>query len=149
MANIKISELTEKTTLHKDDLFPIVDSEADLTKSVKFGTIKPYKIYTFLATQTSTNAPTVTVLENTLGGTVVWTYDSAGVYVGTLAGAFTVNKTVIPQHGTSNNEAGADYYLNVGRTDDNSIYVETALTSTSVSTDGLLTAKLIEIRVYN
>jgi hypothetical protein len=32
-------------------------------------------------------------LENTLGGTVVWTRDDVGVYFGTLAGVFTENKT--------------------------------------------------------
>ena len=31
----------------------------------------------------------------TLGGTVVWTRNAAGDYEGTLAGAFTVNKTQV------------------------------------------------------
>ena len=53
-----------------------------------------YSVYTALLTQTGTNAPVATVLENTLGGTVVWTRDSAGFYTGTLAGAFTVSKTI-------------------------------------------------------
>ena len=35
----------------------------------------PYKVYTALLTQTGTNAPVATVLENTLGGTPVWSYD--------------------------------------------------------------------------
>lgn len=46
------------------------------------------KIYRALLTQTGTDAPVATVLENTLGGTLVWTRSQAGNYVGTLAGAF-------------------------------------------------------------
>jgi len=53
------------------------------------------KVYVALLTQTGTNAPVATVLKNTLGGTVVWTYDSVGQYHGTLASAFTLNKTVV------------------------------------------------------
>ena len=56
---------------------------------------RPYKVYTALLTQTGTDAPVATVLENTLGGEVVWTYGSTGVYIGTLAGVFTSNKTIV------------------------------------------------------
>lgn len=52
-----------------------------------------YLVYTALLSQSGTDAPTVFVLQNTLGGPVVWTRDSPGVYHGTLAGAFTANKT--------------------------------------------------------
>ena len=51
------------------------------------------RVYRALLTQTGTNAPVATVLENTLGGTVVWTRDSTGIYIGTLLGAFPSNKT--------------------------------------------------------
>jgi len=54
-----------------------------------------YLVYTALLTQTGTDAPVATVLENTLGGTVVWTYDDIGLYQGTLTDAFTENKTWI------------------------------------------------------
>jgi len=45
--------------------------------------------------QTGTTAPVATVLENSLSGTVVWTRTSAGIYVGTLAAAFTSGKTTL------------------------------------------------------
>jgi hypothetical protein len=48
--------------------------------------------YTALLTQSGTNAPVATVLENDLGGTVVWTRNNTGVYFGTLAGAFLADK---------------------------------------------------------
>ncbi|MGB4897977.1 MAG: hypothetical protein WBP57_06055, partial [Ignavibacteria bacterium] len=56
---------------------------------------RPYKVYTALLSQTGTNAPTATVLENTLGGTVVWSRTGVGIYNATLSGAFTTNKTII------------------------------------------------------
>lgn len=52
-----------------------------------------YKIYRALITQTGTNNPTIIVLENTLGGDIVWTRTSQGFYKGTLANAFDDNKT--------------------------------------------------------
>jgi len=44
-------------------------------------------------TQSGTNAPTVVVLNNTLGGTPVLSYDAPGSYIATLAGAFPKAKT--------------------------------------------------------
>jgi len=52
-------------------------------------------IYKALLTQTGTDAPVATVLENTLGGTVVWTYYGIGDYRGTLSGAFPENDTLL------------------------------------------------------
>ncbi len=52
-----------------------------------------YKVYTAILNQTGTEAPVATVLENTLGGEVVWSYLAVGQYVGTLAGAFPSGKT--------------------------------------------------------
>lgn len=44
------------------------------------------KVYTAILSQTGTNDPTATVLQNTLGGTVVWTHQGTGVYHGTFIG---------------------------------------------------------------
>lgn len=46
------------------------------------------KVYRALLTQSGTNAPVATVLENTLGGTPVWSRSGNGNYRITLAGAF-------------------------------------------------------------
>jgi len=53
-----------------------------------------YLKYVALLSQDGTSAPTATVLENTLGGTVVWSYSDVGVYIATLANTFTDGKTV-------------------------------------------------------
>lgn len=66
-----------------------------LTGSNVIGGGSSYLVYRALLTQTGTNAPIATVLENTLGGTVVWTRIQAGTYLATLSGAFTLGKTFI------------------------------------------------------
>lgn len=49
---------------------------------------RPYKAYSALISQTGTSAPTAVVLENTLGGTPVFSYVGSGEYRLTLTGAF-------------------------------------------------------------
>jgi len=57
------------------------------------GLVNGVKVYRALLTQSGTDAPVATVLENTLGGVPVWSRADTGQYFATLAGAFTVNKT--------------------------------------------------------
>lgn len=57
------------------------------------GTINSVKRYVALLTQSGTDAPVATVLENSLGGTVVWTRNDVGDYIATLAAAFPEAKT--------------------------------------------------------
>jgi len=101
-----------------------------------------YKKYVALLTQTGTSAPTATVLENTLGGTVVWTRTSTGEYKGTLTGAFTTNKTFFPQPSIS-----LASYILAAVLNTNELTISSRNTS-GVSTDALLTNSTIEIRVY-
>lgn len=62
-------------------------------------TINPLKIktiYVALLTQTGTNDPTATVLQNTTGQTLTWTRDGAGYYIITSETTlFTENKTTV------------------------------------------------------
>jgi hypothetical protein len=53
------------------------------------------KRWTARITQSGENPPTVSVLENTLGGNVSWSRISEGVYFGELSGAFPQTRTVI------------------------------------------------------
>ena len=53
------------------------------------------KMYTALLSQSGTDAPVAAVLQNTLGGTVVWTRAVVDRYRGTQSNAFTENKTFI------------------------------------------------------
>jgi len=106
-------------------------------------TVKPYKVYTALLTQSGTSAPTATVLENTLGGSITWTYTSTGSYVGTLTSAFTLNKTWTIATGSGS----ADTTITVSRSSDNTVNVSTLLAGTP--TNGIISPASIEIRVYN
>ncbi len=55
-----------------------------------------YTVYTALITQAGTAAPVATVLQNTTGGTIVWTRNSTGRYVATISGTtYTADKTVV------------------------------------------------------
>lgn len=114
-----------------------------------------YLVYTALLTQSGTDAPVATVLENTLGGTVVWSYVSTGTYRATLSGAFTSNKTVLPFFPNTSdntrriqtNEDGDDVFYGIG-------IISTSVVEMSI-VDGNLSpvnAKinnfLFEIRVY-
>jgi hypothetical protein len=58
-----------------------------------------YTEYIATLLQENADAPVATVISNTLGGTVVWSYDAVGQYSGTLAGAFPVSKTFITSSG--------------------------------------------------
>ena len=105
-------------------------------------------------------APVSNVLENTLGGDVIWTRNGTGSYTGTLIGAFVSGKYVQPPIAA----LGFDQYVHDGgatslpiiesidrcfywRNDDDSIAVFT-IESDSFS-DNRLSDTAIEIKVYN
>lgn len=70
-------------------------ADMDAIIEVAAGGAASYSVYTALLSQSGTNAPVATVLQNTLGGTVMWGYSSVGNYTATLANAFPANKTVV------------------------------------------------------
>ena len=103
-----------------------------------------YKKYTALITQTSISPPTVIELENTIGP-IVWTRNSIGFYYGTLAGAFTINRTY-----TMINQVEQNGIVMVARLSDNTITITTTnLNSpTAARQDYILLNNTLEIRVY-
>jgi hypothetical protein len=54
-----------------------------------------YRVYSASVTQVGTNAPTASILQNTLNCNITWTYISSGVYKGTSTGAFPLGRTLI------------------------------------------------------
>ena len=103
-----------------------------------------YKKYIALITQSTTNAPTVIELENTIGP-IVWTRTAVGVYFGTLAGAFTLDKTYVM---LSNVELNG--IVTAERRDNNSIEINTTNlhSPTAAKHDTHLLKNTLEIRVY-
>ena len=102
-----------------------------------------YKVYTALLTQAGTNAPVAIVLENTLGGTIVWSRFNTGTYRGTLTGAFTVNKTII-----FNNITNGNIQIASGTSDVNTVQL-IARDMSGNAQDGGVNSMSLEIRVYN
>lgn len=75
----------------------LFDSDGIVTKTEWLDivdTFRPCERWVGLLSQAGTDAPTAVVLENTLGGTIVWTRGTTGTYVGTLPNTFQTNKTV-------------------------------------------------------
>ena len=107
---------------------------------------RPYKVYTALLSQTGTNAPTATALENTLGGSVAWSRIGSGVYLGELTGAFVNNKTWSSVSIGGYLSGGANSVA-LKRFDNNSVILIT--NKDTLSSDNILDLASIEIRVYN
>ncbi len=110
---------------------------------------RPYRSYVAIVTQSGTSAPTATVLENQLGGTVVFTYLGVGQYAMTLVGAFPINKSYCVQHQMAGSEDNADtkFLLYCKRNSDDAFLLET-LDDSAANTNALLKEQFIEIRVY-
>lgn len=108
-------------------------------------------VYAAILTQTGTDAPHVIVLENTLGGEVVWTREDVGVYMATLTDAFTIGKTVFPLGSVQYiSPPFADNFIGTSGTsyvDDDIVYYQTQNGDGSVS-DSILNGTLIKIEVY-
>mgnify|MGYP003628645901 CR=1 FL=1 len=109
-----------------------------------------YTVYTALITQTGADAPVATVLQNTTGGTIVWTRNSTGRYLATISGAtYTANKTAILL--TSGSASATDgRFLKVedsGNTTVQAFY--NFDTSANTAQDGIVTGAMIEIRIYS
>ena len=119
----------------------------------------PYKVYTVILNQSGTNAPVPTVLENTFGGDIVWSYSSTGSYLGTLAGAFTSQKTFFFINSEANYNSGPQLYnqkiREFYRISDGIISLTqvglnfTAGVFSSVGNENNFSDLFIEIRVYS
>jgi hypothetical protein len=103
-----------------------------------------YTKYIALISQTSTSAPTVIELENTIGP-IIWTRGAVGIYFGTLAGAFTLNKTYVMLSQVLPNSI-----VMAKRRDNNTIEINTTNlhSPTAAYHDTHLFNNTLEIRVY-
>lgn len=113
------------------------------------------KVYRALLTQTGTDAPVATVIENTLGGEVVWTRGNLGTYAGTLANAFTADKTFVNIQGdlaVGDWDGGtAIKAFSIVRSGSSAVSVQTvigALGGSWASADDCLVGQSVEILVY-
>jgi hypothetical protein len=124
---------------HEDD---VVRDITELYENSELG----YKVYTALLSQSGTDAPTAVVLENTIGGTVTFSYNDVGNYYATLTGAFVNNKTFVII-GTAY-ELGGGYHNYANRDGNNDILIQ-SFQDTDAPTNNLLSKTAFEIRVYS
>ena len=103
-----------------------------------------YTKYIALISQSSTAAPTVIELENTIGP-IVWTRSSTGIYIGTLAGVFTLDKTY-----TTLSQVATDSIALVYRKTIDTIEINTTNLHSPIAAlhDTHLVKNTLEIRVY-
>jgi hypothetical protein len=110
----------------------------DQLNAVSPSGIKRYKA---LITQTGTSAPTVTILENSIGD-ITYGYTSAGAYTANSSGLFTSGKTFLflnPTYGTGN-------YTAIKYNSSNILDIKSLNGITP--TDGILSAQSLLIEVY-
>lgn len=104
--------------------------------------LQPERVYIAQLTQTSTTAPTYTVIKNTLQNSIDWTYTGIGVYTQVIGTKFDKTKATYAISGGIAATAG----LNIGVNTD-TLTITTA-TSNAVA-NSLLTASPVTIRVQH
>jgi hypothetical protein len=112
-----------------------------VTQSINGAPVVNYKKYIALISQTGTNDPTLSILENTIGD-IVWTRAAVGDYLGTLTGAFSTQDKVYLIIGQSQTDRFSINYI-----DSDNVNIIT-LDSAGTNQDTLLGYTTIEIRVY-
>jgi len=128
-------------TLEQDGM---VVPNLTVTQSINGAPVVGYKKYIALISQTGTNDPTLSILENTIGD-IVWTRGGVGDYSGTLIGAFLQPKTYII---FQNFYSGTGSHISfIERISDNEINIVTK-DNTNTFIDNVLNYTTIEIRVY-
>jgi hypothetical protein len=114
-----------------------------------------YSVYTALVSQSGTSAPTATVLQNTTGGTIAFARTASGTYTTTISGAsFTANKTTFVLYpGAAPAVTTRIYYAYPVYTSTSVITFETraadGFNGTGGDIDGLMTAAIVEIKIYS
>jgi hypothetical protein len=125
--------------------------------------IRPYKVYTALVSQSGTDAPTAVILENTFGQIPTWSRDFAGQYALIFTGdPLTENKTIPPPPTINSSDkvlfnrlitkdgsgfgSQEGYFIYQRNTD--IMYIR-SLSDVETFSDDILENTPIEIRVYN
>lgn len=108
---------------------------------------KGYKEYVAILSQTGTNAPTATVIYNSLGGTLTLGYNSVGLYTATLTGAFPSGSVQTFCNFASGFPSNPERYMTIYRYSNDEIRIKTWDTGTL--TNAMLNGACVYIRVYD
>ena len=144
-------ELEEPTAIGGKVVFPDVVGG---TKTVAYNEdVKPYKVYTAVLTQTGTNAPVATILENTFGENIVWSYGGTGTYYATVTtNTFDNLYAITPSESVKNSNISFRFKIIIKL--DSSVVTNKQLVLTTMDNSGsfanaVLLGQPIEIKVYN
>ena|SRR5436190_11346884 len=150
MADRQISGVTART-LALTDVIPTQDaagaSEAGKNTIQEVKNLLVPKEYMAIISQSSTSAPTVVVISNTLGGTVVWSRNGVGDYSATLSSAFTSNKTFITTMNQQLPIGDRTAFFSISSTSVISMLTRKISDNTAVDLQ-LSSSMVIEIKVY-
>jgi hypothetical protein len=103
------------------------------------------KVYAGIFGQGGSSAPSVSILDNTLGE-IIWEYDSVGIYYGYLDGAFPTHKFPLRVY-TFGMQDDYYYYVQIERINDGTIRMTTKDYGFNKQ-DDLLSEAFIEFKVY-
>lgn len=121
-----------------------MSTDVQINPTQSFASLVTYKSYIAFLTQEDTNAPVATVINEddaNFIGNIVWGRLEAGLYTGTLPGAFPAGKTAMFFGNTS------VCFISGGRSNDNVVTVQTN-NPDNTRDDWNLNETPIEIRVY-
>lgn len=112
------------------------------------GAVAGVKKYVALLTQSGTDAPVATVLENTIGA-IVWARSGEGAYTATLTGAFPEDKVfIMPSRLAALNSGDVAIQMTCNKEDANVIAVSTVTFPDGNTAEMGLNDFSIEILVY-
>lgn len=129
---------------NNDNTFATIEAWQAFWDGLIMNELRPYNCYTAYLTQTSTNAPVATKLEETISG-LVWARTGVGTYTLTKVGAFTTGKTV-PLKDYYTDKDGNSFELT--RTSTDVMTLKTYQASDGELADGVLTDQYFHIEVY-
>ena len=142
----KISNLTELTSA-TDTSEIVINDGTPTTKKITVANLKAslgvaYTKLVCLISQSGTDAPTLTILENTTGATFDTVRQATGVYqITTLSTVFTADKTLVLA-----NNFRYPYTIDINRTGATNLTIGTY---NGVSTsDDVLSNSSLEVRIY-
>ena len=113
---------------------------------------RPYKVYTALLTQSGTDAPVATVLENSIPIDITYSYIGVGIFRGSFPypSDITSTKLAIILGKLVGEQMGALYtYDSLGYSGGNIVFSLKTKSNASTFSNNLLNPTFIEIRVYN
>lgn len=122
-----------------------IDSSGNVVSGTTNGT-GPLR-YKALLTQSGTDAPVSTVLENSLGGEIVWSRDGVGRFIGTLIGVFSLNKTFLLLGTVTDGDTTLSFGSNLVRLSIDELELAT-ISDSGGRIDGVLNNTSILIEVY-